>query len=64
MKGMNGAQRPVSVVNTVYRAVSYTHLDRIVVMCRGRVTGEVARKDFSQETLMYLAAGGDGIIGQ
>ena len=38
--------------------------DRIVVMCRGRVTGEVARKDFSQETLMYLAAGGDGIIGQ
>ena len=38
--------------------------DRIVVMCRGGVTGEVIREDFSQEKLMYLAAGGDEIIQQ
>ena len=38
--------------------------DRIVVMCRGSVTGEVIREDFSQEKLMYLAAGGDEIIQQ
>ena len=38
--------------------------DRIVVMCRVSVTGEVIREDFSQEKLMYLAAGGDEIIQQ
>jgi ribose transport system ATP-binding protein len=36
--------------------------DRIVVMCRGKVTGELDRKEFSQASLMYLAAGGDEII--
>ena len=38
--------------------------DRIVVMCRGRMIGEVLREDFSQERIMYLAAGGDEFIGQ
>ena len=38
--------------------------DRIVVMCRGQVTGEVKKPDFTQEKLMYLAAGGGQFIGQ
>ena len=36
--------------------------DRIVVMCRGRVIGELGRDEFSQSSLMYLAAGGDQFI--
>jgi ribose transport system ATP-binding protein len=36
--------------------------DRIIVMCRGKVTGELERKEFSQASLMYLAAGGDEFI--
>ena len=36
--------------------------DRILVMCRGRVMGEVERDEFSQSSLMYLAAGGDHYI--
>ena len=31
--------------------------DRIYVMCEGRITGEVAKKDFTQERLMKLAIG-------
>ena len=38
--------------------------DRIIVICRGTVTGEVDKADFSQERLMYLAAGGDTFIKQ
>lgn len=30
--------------------------DRILVMAEGRLTGEVARPDFSQETIMTYAA--------
>lgn len=33
--------------------------DRIVVVCEGRVTGELSRADFSSEALMNLAVGGD-----
>ena len=29
--------------------------DRIVVMCNGRVTGEVAKEDATQENIMSLA---------
>lgn len=36
--------------------------DRIVVMCRGNVIGEVQKSEFTQERLMYLAAGGDKFI--
>lgn len=32
--------------------------DRIVVVCEGRVTGELSRKEFSSEALMNLAIGG------
>ncbi len=38
--------------------------DRIVVMCRGSITGELEKQSFSQEKLMYLAAGGDEFIHQ
>ena len=38
--------------------------DRIVVMCRGQVVGEVEKDEFTQERLMYLAAGGDALIGE
>ena len=31
--------------------------DRIYVMCEGRITGEVQKKDFTQERLMKLAIG-------
>ncbi len=31
--------------------------DRIYVMCEGRITGEVEKKDFTQEKLMKLAIG-------
>ncbi len=30
--------------------------DRILVMCEGRITGELARKDFSQEAIMAYAS--------
>lgn len=29
--------------------------DRIMVMCEGRKTGELERKDFSEEAIMHLA---------
>ena len=29
--------------------------DRIMVMCEGRKTGELDRKDFSEEAIMQLA---------
>ena len=32
--------------------------DRIYVMCEGRLTGEVAKSEFSQETIMNYATGG------
>lgn len=32
--------------------------DRIYVMCEGRLTGEIAKSDFSQETIMNYATGG------
>jgi ABC-type sugar transport system ATPase subunit len=32
--------------------------DRIYVMYEGEITGEVDRKDFTQEKIMYHAAGG------
>ena len=32
--------------------------DRIVVVCEGRVTGELERSDFSSDRLMELAIGG------
>jgi len=31
--------------------------DRIYVMCKGAITGEIARKDFSQELIMKYATG-------
>jgi inositol transport system ATP-binding protein len=31
--------------------------DRIYVMAKGRITGEILRKDFSQETIMKYATG-------
>lgn len=33
--------------------------DRILVMHRGRITGELARKDATDELIMHLATGGD-----
>ena len=33
--------------------------DRIVVVCEGRVTGELKREEFSSESLMNLAVGGN-----
>ena len=33
--------------------------DRIYVMCEGRITGEVEKKDFTQEYLLKLAIGGN-----
>jgi ABC-type sugar transport system ATPase subunit len=30
--------------------------DRILVMAEGRITGELDRKDFSQEKIMYFAS--------
>ena len=32
--------------------------DRIYVMAKGRISGELARKDFSQENIMKLALRG------
>jgi len=32
--------------------------DRIIVMCEGRLTGEVAVEEATQENLMRLAVGG------
>ena len=32
--------------------------DRIYVMCQGRLTGEVDKAEFSQETIMHYATGG------
>lgn len=37
--------------------------DRIIVMCRGQITGEVDRAEFTQEKLMFLAAGGQALVG-
>ncbi|MGI6176240.1 MAG: sugar ABC transporter ATP-binding protein [Christensenellales bacterium] len=33
--------------------------DRIIVMHEGRITGELAREDATQEKILYLATGGD-----
>ena len=33
--------------------------DRTLVMHEGRITGELAREDFSEEAIMELATGGD-----
>jgi ABC-type sugar transport system ATPase subunit len=30
--------------------------DRIIVLCEGRISGEIARKDFSQELIMSYAS--------
>jgi ribose transport system ATP-binding protein len=32
--------------------------DRIIVMCKGKIAGELDRKDAEQEKIMYLATGG------
>lgn len=37
--------------------------DRIYVMNKGTIAGEVERKDFSQERIMYYATGADGSSG-
>ena len=36
--------------------------DRIVVMCRGAITGEERKGQFTQESLMYLATGGSAAV--
>lgn len=36
--------------------------DRIVVMCRGTITGEERKGQFTQESLMYLATGGSAAV--
>lgn len=36
--------------------------DRIIVMCEGRITGELPRADFSQEAIMKLASQKEGNI--
>lgn len=33
--------------------------DRILVMCEGEITGELSREQANQESIMYLATGGD-----
>ena len=38
--------------------------DRTLVMAEGRITGEVARKDFSQERIMSFALGGAAVNGK
>ena len=37
--------------------------DRVAVMCRGEITGELTKEEVSQEKILYLAAGGGKIIG-
>ena len=35
--------------------------DRIVVVCEGRVTGELARAEFTSEKMMSYAIGGEEV---
>jgi len=32
--------------------------DRILVMCKGKITGEISAKEANQEKIMYYATGG------